>query len=254
VSGGDRHLSALDLDVLEISGGGPAEEDHLARCEACRAKRDLRREQAEAFYRQRLPRLLVRQAQNRPARRWALVAWLAAGASLAMVLALLWPRTSGRPDRAAGDDLGIKGWEPPLRAIVRRGSEIFEIQDGDRLAPGDALRFVVAAPPHRHLLVASVDGAGAVSVYFPYRGTGSAALDGPGPVEVPSGSIVLDRAPGPERVFAIFSAEPLDSEPVRVHLEALGRRGAEAIRRETRLPLPGTLQLSLHFEKAEELR
>jgi hypothetical protein len=74
------------------------------------------------------------------------------------------------------------------------------------------------------------------------------------PLEVPAGSIVLDRASGPERVFAVFSDQPLAAEPVRRLLEALGRRGPDAIRRETRIELPGTLQMSLYFEKTEQER
>jgi hypothetical protein len=69
------------------------------------------------------------------------------------------------------------------------------------------------------------------------------------PIEAPAGSIVLDDADGPERVFALFSAEPLDAREVRQALEALGRRGPEAVRRTEALPLVGTVQRSLLLEK-----
>ena len=247
----NRHLSPLELDVLQLSGGAEAR-GHLAGCRICQARLASRREQDEAFDRQRLPRLLARLSERTaPRRRYAWAA-LALGASVATVLVLASIRRPSLPvSDGPAEDLGIKGWQPALRVVVRRGGEVFEAHDGDHLAAGDALRFVVARPPGEHLLVVSVDGAGQVNVYFPYRGEGSAPVGVSRPLELPAGSIVLDRAPGPERVFAVFSAQPLAAEPVRRLLEGLGRRGPDAIRRETRLELPGTLQMSLFFEKAE---
>jgi hypothetical protein len=241
----ERHLSALDLDVLRLAGDTGAAEAparaHLAGCLLCQRRQADRRQQATAFERHRLPALLARPpGRSRRSAIWLLGLGLPAAAGLAL---RAWTRT-GEPQ------LGIKGPPAALRLVVRRGADVFEVQDGDQLAPGDALRFVVAEPPHPHLLVASVDGAGQVSVYFPFGGDGSAPIDTRTAVEVPAGSIVLDRTPGPERVFALFSPAPLAAAPVRQLLEALGRQGAEAIRRQTQLPLPDTLQITIHFEKS----
>jgi len=110
----------------------------------------------------------------------------------------------------------------------------------------------------RYLLVASVDGGGGVTIYYPYNGAQSAAIaaiaggvgGGAGVIE-PAGSIVLDAAPGPERVFAILSDVALPVELVTAQLRAVAASGADAIRATHTLALPACKQLSLVFEKAE---
>jgi uncharacterized protein DUF4384 len=116
------------------------------------------------------------------------------------------------------------------------------------LASGDAIRFFVEASAADHVLIGSVDGSGRATIYYPFGGRQSAALDPRRAVEIP-GSIVLDGAPGPERVFAIFSRGPLSWDPVRRALVTLGEGGPDAIRRTRELPLPGTAQATLRFEK-----
>ncbi|HET9451957.1 MAG TPA: hypothetical protein VFO83_13795, partial [Aggregicoccus sp.] len=65
------------------------------------------------------------------------------------------------------------------------------------------------------------------------------------------GSVVLDAAPGPERVFALFSDAPLAAGDVTRALEALGSGGRGAIRAQQRLPVAGTEQASFLFEKVQ---
>jgi len=61
-------------------------------------------------------------------------------------------------------------------------------------------------------------------------------------------SVVLDDAPGPERIFAVFSDRRVEDGEVEVLLEKIAGGGPEAIRRTQRLPLPFP-QASLFFEK-----
>jgi hypothetical protein len=153
--------------------------------------------------------------------------------------------------------IGIKGRAPGLQVYARRhgpgteGAEVTKVEDGDRLAAGDALRFVLPATGLPYVLIASVDGAAQTSVYYPYRGEASAEVDRKGTVSVP-GSIVLDQAPGPERIFVIHSEKPISASMARAALARLAAGGASAIRTTRRLPIEGTVQSTLFFEKASE--
>jgi hypothetical protein len=59
---------------------------------------------------------------------------------------------------------------------------------------------------------------------------------------------VLDQAQGPERVFALFSDQPLEAATVVHALRELGAQGAGAIRRQRVLDLP-CVQASVVFDK-----
>ena len=96
--------------------------------------------------------------------------------------------------------------------------------------------------------MASVDGSGAVMIYYPYGGDQSMVIEGDR-VEL-SGSIELDAAPGPERIYALLSDRPIEAAIVRAHLLGVAAGGAEAIRGTRALPVPVRAQLSLVFEKA----
>lgn len=247
-----RHLSPLDLDALLVEALSPqarAElEGHLAGCPTCQEQRRAREERSTAFARSVFPRGLERLHRPRPlARRWLLTAAPAAALAVAV---LVWWQGRG-PERAVdgAPGIGVKG-PAALRLVVRRAGAVFEIANGASLRPEDAVRFVLAPAGREFLLIASIDGAGRANVYFPYRGEASARVDPALPVEAPSGSIVLDAAPGPERVFALWSSVPLSSERIRGLLEVVGQAGPEAIRQTLTLDVPDTLQASLFFEKA----
>jgi hypothetical protein len=159
---------------------------------------------------------------------------------------LLWlrPRSSanGHPDEPS---VAIKGG-PSLRVFARHNGRVAVVRPRSALHAGDEIRFAVEPAGLRYLLVASVDGAGKATIYFPYGGAVSQPVGGA--TELP-GSIVLDDAPGPERVFALLSEQPLVAADVTGALVDLGRRGPDAIRAASRLPVAAT-QLSLLFEKA----
>jgi hypothetical protein len=252
----ERHLSPLDLDALLLPGLRAEEraavEGHLAGCAACRQRHQAGVERQAAFAETVLPRGLVRLERVRGP---ALPRWLLLGIALPAAAALaIVAGTWSRPERAGQDRglaaLGVKG-PTALRLVVRRGGAVFEIAEGVTLVPGDSVRFVLTPAGRPYLLIVSVDGAGRANVYHPYRGQESAPVDPTRDIEAPAdGSIVLDRAPGPERIFALWSQQPVASDRVRPLLEAIGRAGPEAIRRAAALDLPDTLQATLFFEKA----
>ena len=232
------HVSAFALDALAL---GALDRDreaeihaHLAGCVDCRGARD----RAAALREHFTIRVLPRGLQARRYHRWL---WLAVPALAAALLVVLWPRLKPEPS-----DLGIKG-TASWQVFANRSGHTFAVHDGTELAAGDRIRFIVVPGGARYLLVASVDGRGAVTIYYPYEGSQSAPIDGDR-FEL-TGSIVLDAAPGPERIYALLSDEPITADAVRAPLHMVARGGAVAIRGTYALPVPVRAQASLVFEK-----
>ena len=234
----DPHVSALLLDTLALNAldrdTAERARAHLDSCSRCRADHEAAGELRNHFERRVLPRGLP---VSRPHRR----RWLAVPAFALLVLAIAVWRWPGPPD------LGIKG-DASWQVFAHRDGRTFAVRDGTELAAGDRIRFVVLPAGARHVLVASVDGGGAVTIYHPYNGERSAAIEGDR-VEL-AGSIVLDAAPGPERLYAVLSDEPLAAAAVKAQLTELAAAGAAAIRAARTLPVPARAQLTLVFEKA----
>ncbi len=258
----DRHLSPADLDLLVLGDHGPdattraALERHLEGCAACQERRQGRAARHADFHRDPLPRLLARLSTAR-ARRWRLRAvWMTLVPAAAVTLLLLARPETNRTDDGGASAIapaapfGVKG-TPGLRLVARRGQAVFEVGSEDALHAGDALRFVLEPVGRPYLLIASVDGQGKSSIYHPFGGLSSARVAPQGMVEAPAGSVVLDTAPGPERVFAFWSSEPLRAADVLARLSELGQRGPAAIRTTTTLDVPGTIQISRLFEKGD---
>jgi hypothetical protein len=235
------HLSALALDALALDALPPGSEAgaHLASCAVCQA-----RAAAARSLRGELPaRVMVRSldAIQRRARRGWLVAALVPFALAAAAVAL-WPAAAPAPE------LGVKGG-PGLMLYARRDQRVFAVGDGAALAAGDELRFAVVPAEAREVMIGSVDGAGHATIYVPYGGGRSVAIDPRARTELP-GSIVLDDAPGPERVFAVFAAAPFASAEVLAALERLAAEGPARVVTAPRLELGfASAQASVVFQK-----
>ena len=243
------HLDERTLDKLMMGLPPSAEaEAHLATCAACREELEERRKAAAHFESKVLPASLpkVRARVEAPhVRPLGRVVWLVpALAAAAMALLVLRPR--GPSGEELAGDLRVKGGVT-LQAFARRESSVFEVHEGQKLRPGDALRFVVWPGEHSHLAIASMDGRGQVSVYFPQQGGESQAIPPGQRFELPL-AIELDQALGKERVFALLSDAPLELAQVTSQLEALGTAAAQADVAPV-LALPGTAQATLRFEK-----
>ena len=247
----ESHLSSPLLEALfadELSAPARAQaETHLAGCARCRDDLAALHVTQGEFIDVVLPRTMtrVRRRLLAPPSRWAryVAVATAAAAAAALIFAVgLHPRFP--PDV----ELLTKGG-PSLRLVMRRGSRVAPAPDGTHLRAGDEIRFVIPAAPQRYLLVGSIDGDGHASIYYPFDGQASAALDARDRrVELP-GSIVIDEAQGPERIFALFSDAPLPSARVRDALVRVGAGGPVAIRAATRLAIDGAEQRSVLFEK-----
>jgi len=249
------HLTALDFDRLRLDALPPAEaaalRGHLDSCESCRQQEHSQRALADRFLRDVLPRTLpaVRERLE-PSPWWRMRRWAFALAPLACGLVLLayWGRGTSRISVVAPvDDLAVKGGGGFL-AYVRQGTGVKRLENGAVLAPGDALRFAIDAGTNKHILIAGVDGAGKANAYFPYGQWQGAALAAGTRFEAP-GSIVLDDSPGPERIFAFLSPDPLDGAAIRARLESLARLGPRAIRATAEVDVAGSEHSSVIFEK-----
>ncbi|HEX3759049.1 MAG TPA: zf-HC2 domain-containing protein [Kofleriaceae bacterium] len=234
------HISQLMLDALALHALDRDSEArvhaHLAGCASCRDDARIAAQLRQRFTTHVLPRGVP--ARRRPRRSWLLIPALAA----ALLLAIGW---QSRP--AAVAELGIKG-AASWQVFANHAGRVFAVHDGTTLAAGDRIRFAVTPAGARYLLVASIDSLGAATIYYPYDGPQSAVIEGDR-VE-PAGSIELDAAPGPERIYALLSDDPIAAEPVIAQLRAVAVGGADAIRDAQALELPVRAQLSLVFEKA----
>jgi hypothetical protein len=245
-----RHLSSLAIDALALDAlpRDGAERAHLATCTVCKARVD----DAQALRAQLPPRVMVRtlEALDRRARfavAFRVIAPLAVAAALVVVVLTRTTVPERAPD--AAPELAIKG-KPDLQVYALRDRRVFRVDDGDALIAGDEIRFAVTPAGAGYVLIASLDGAGRATIYVPYGGGSSVAVDAHARTELP-GSIVLDDAPGPERVFAVFTPSPIPAGDVQVALQRLAAVGPEQLRGSPRLDLvvPAT-QVSMRFEKA----
>ena len=253
-----EHVSALELDLNELGALDEATaktvSDHIQRCERCREEQATLRRRYKSFARDVFPRTAPLSSE-RIARETS--AWYArpsvwvpvAVAALAVIVLAV--GLDSRTEDGVGETavLLAKGGRSTFTLIARRGGEVFTVGQSAELQAGDELGFVVtSSAPLSHLLVVSIDASGRANRYFPFGGARSAAIAQPGRWEVP-GSIRLDATPGPERIFALFSAAPLDAVGVEARLLAIGKRGSDAIRASERLDLPDVEQSSLLIEK-----
>lgn len=231
------HANPLQLDAIALGAGDPAVLAHLKICPQCTAALAAQQELHAEFLVDVLPRRGHRRpdlVRSRPRRKWWLMAFPALAAAAAVVLLLAWPKPADEPE------LGVKGG-PAWQVVANRAGATFAVKDGTLLAAADRIRFVVVPDRARYLMIASIDGAGAASIYYPYDGAQSAPINA-ARLEVPD-SIVLDAAPGPERLFALLSDQPLSADAVRAALRAI-----KDVRATTRLELPAK-QLTLVFDK-----
>ena len=260
-----RHLSLFHLEALRLGVAAPDErawaETHGASCVRCQALvAELEGWRNEAATQAPPDTRAAVQQQATPGRsRW----WWIAGAFMtpvaataAVLLTVTLARTGRLADSGAvpalTDDpvIGEKG-APTLGIVARRGSRVFPIRSGDRMRPGDQIRFVLGGVTYPFGIIASIDGAGVPNIYVPYDGDVSVPLTRRDRLEF-EGSIVLDRRLGPERIFALFSRSPLSAKSVRQALVAIGERGQTAIRQSRVLAIEADAQASVLLEKVAE--
>jgi hypothetical protein len=223
------HLSSELLDLLMLSALSVAEaaaaKQHLETCTSCQRHwkelNDDKQHFEQFVFARTLPKIEARLVRAPAAWFERLKLWLvlpAAGLVAAAVVALLVfaPRTS-TDDQAY---VGLKGLQAPSFEIfaLRDGGSPFEVRRGAKLLPNDRIRFVVNPGSAKYLLIASRDGAGAFTVYFPFDASQSAKLEpAAGVIELPR-AVELDAVVGPEHVVAVFSDAPVTADEVKAAL------------------------------------
>lgn len=217
---------AVALEALS-AGEAPPEglAAHVAGCAACGTYVAALQEAGAAFRRARPPELFLRQLAARRARpRGGLLrhlAWaLPAAAALALPLLLLRP--------APSEGIREKGGGAPFKVLRKApGQEQPDALASDgRVRAGDALRFAYEAPADGWLLVLDLDGTGTASVFHPFGGERAAPVKrGTSLLER---AVVLDGAPGPEWLAAVFSEERQEAAGLLAQLR--GQAGAAEVR------------------------
>jgi hypothetical protein len=243
MSAAGQHCSDL-LIVRILADEASAEElslihAHAGQCDRCKADLDEALLARQRFKQHVFPRTLAavesRHVRRKHWRRFMpLLFAIPALAALALVVV---NRPFSRADEPTYQSKGAGS----LKAFGRRGERVFPVEDGARLSEGDQLRFAVQPGSARFVAIGSVDGSGRATLYYP-----STRVDAPGLLP---DSILLDAAPGPERIFAVFSESRLDTDRLERSLATLGASGADAIRHTRLLPLPFA-QSSLLIEKS----
>jgi hypothetical protein len=212
---------AATLEALSAGEDAPADvRAHAEACPACSEQLRALRAGADAFLRARPPERFLRQlaareaAAARPAGLRRLFPALALAVPLALAIVVVPRLVDGPPGvTTKGDGFRV--------AIARAAGGAPELAAADAVVgPGDGLRFSYEADRDGHLLVLELDGRGDASVLHPYGAAASGPLAA-GQRDFLPGSVVLDDAPGPEVLVAVFSPRPLDAAPL---LEALRRQ------------------------------
>ncbi|HEX7509224.1 MAG TPA: hypothetical protein VF550_20800 [Polyangia bacterium] len=209
-------LSEFALDDLILNGDSEASRgaaSHLQSCADCRHRHEERRAFLEQFERlqagpfwQGTRRGYLRRRASRRAFVLAVPCGLAAACALAFLA-----RSEPGP---AGSYLGAKG-VGTVEMHCRRVGRTFLLRPEDGVEPGDELRFVPrpASATVHYVQVASIDGAQKYTPFYP-PSSAATSLPLPPPGQALDGSIRLDAAPGPERLFFVFSPVSLPASAV----------------------------------------
>jgi hypothetical protein len=217
--------------------------EHVQGCERCSAwlerTRASERELEQEADPRRFAASVAARRQGGGGRRLQLLAAAAVVLLAVGVTVIIWPR----PPEPPPGGTAIKGTSS-LRIHCRRRGEVFELDPGDAVQGGDALRFEVFSDAHTHVLGLSMRPDGQVSVYAPFGGVASVPLTR-GRAQVLPGSVVLDDGAGDELLVFVFSRGPVTADAARRRArEALGAAGGR-LREVRRLDLPGEQKLRL---------
>lgn len=151
--------------------------------------------------------------------------------------------------RAPESDVRVKG--AALEYAVKTADGARDGKDGEALHPGDVIRLRYDASNRPWVLIVGVDADGAV---FPYLSDGDRSAPAAAVKAFAPGAVALDDDPRPERIFALFSSEPIGVDELkpaaRDALKAVGGR-VEALRT-LPLGLANVEQATLLLNKASE--
>lgn len=221
---------ALEEHLLKAN---PAITRHLGGCAHCQIWERSAAQAARAFAHESPKWLANTRATPSPVRRWALLLPVAALAGAALFFL--------RPMPPEAPSYATKG--EALTVYIGGQGEPRAAAEGERVRPGEALRFHVAPGSGTFVWIASVDSTGAVSRLAPVEGTAPLVVQG---AQLLPGSAVLDAAEGPERIWAVFSEQPLTWAVVEQALRSTSVRDA------AELHLPGARTSTVLLERTAQ--
>jgi hypothetical protein len=151
--------------------------------------------------------------------------------------------------QAANDATRVKG-SARLIAFRHAGQQAEQLGPDAVVRAGDVIQLRYNAGGRGYGVIASVDGAGVVTLHYPLREDAppEATAMAPEPTALPH-AYALDDAPRFERFFFITSDDPLDVQQTLAALRALAHRDDSATAR-AELPA-GLRQWSLRLRKAD---
>lgn len=215
-------LSEFALDDVVIHGAGAAT-THVTGCTRCQ-RRVAAREAAKEAFRSIGPAVwpAVLEGRRARARRFWQRPFLMAPLALAGAMAFVLMTRTSPPSPYSGAKGALS-----LSIVARRGDEVFALDAARRAQAGDALRFLPAAPsPFRFVAIVSVDGRDEVTFFYPSSGQDRSVPLPPAGQALP-GSIVLDDAPGPERLLVALTDQPIVASELRA--AALAHRAENGV-------------------------
>jgi hypothetical protein len=191
---------------------------HLEGCTRCERRVTELAAGRDAFAKEAPPLRLPAGREPRKARHFSVAAIASSGLALAATIVLL---VAFRPPKGAlGTDpegTRTKGDAEKLGFYVNHAGKVRRGGPGERVQPGDGLRFVATAREARYLAVLSVDGLRHASTYYPSSAGNIRPLVGTA-VAVDE-STTLDDTLGDETLYGIFCPESFLAEPLRKALE-----------------------------------
>ncbi|HEY2030095.1 MAG TPA: DUF4384 domain-containing protein [Myxococcales bacterium] len=237
------HPSALRLEAHLLDPARSPVSGHVEGCEDCRAHLLTMERQGDDFMRYVYP-TTVDTLVPKTARRWSWAGILAPVAALAAAAVVL-VVNKGPP----ADYIGTKGVAIKLNVYAGLEAGARALSDKDQVPASAALRFRIQPARPCHLGIVSVDEHGEVSQLYPQSGDVAPTLER---IETLPGGAILDGQPGPERIFAVCSADPLPMQKVEAAVKTAAGTGAASVRALDAIPgLPsGTAQATLLLEKS----
>lgn len=235
-----RALEQLAFDPRTTSELASAEL-HLGRCASCQAAvAELRRARTR-FLAERPASEFLRavEAEARPrvargVRPLAILGGLALAAAAAVAV------ISAPPLVEPEAPLRLRGAGDGLRLYVSRGGGPAAPHHGERLAPGDRLRFGARSSAPGFALVVNLDREGRATTFVPAGGDQSVAI-GPGAEVLLPGTIELDAVEGSHDLYLIVSSAPLERSLVEAQLVEAFHAGGDDLDRLGRVDLPAEI-------------
>ena len=231
------HLSSEDIDLLMLQALSAVEaqeaQAHIGACTSCKQRWDELNEDKQRFEQYVMPRTLskveerVRGESSGFFSFLQMPRWAAAALTAALVLGVTTTITIKRIGAQDEENyIGIKGG-PGLEVFAERSGKQFAVKPGAALQPRDKVRFVVNPAGSKFVLIASKDGAGNFTVYYPFNGLESAQIKAR---EIPE-TVELDEVTGKEWLVAVFSDAPVKADAVKSLMDQGAReKGIEGAR------------------------